>query len=193
MVAEEVFVCLLHATDPPKNGFDVVDWKNKRIVVFPPTEGTVWSWMWNFLIAPFGGIHLGFSLFYISLTGRIVRVLELREKRTGERKPVIFTGFSRGGALAEICAVDPLFEPWYPKCVSFAAPKWGFKQHKDATITRIQVGGDIVTRLPPWPYRDCVNPTRLRWSFLPSFSEHRYKAYREAVLAEIEKEIKDAR
>lgn len=177
----EVLNCLYHATHPPKNGFDVIECERYRVVVFPPTEGTAWSWMWNLFIAPFNGVHLGLSLYYLSVVDRVLKVIELRERRKGARKPLLFTGFSRGGALAEMCTVDPLFEPWSPECISFSAPRWGMKQYRDVQITRIQVGGDIVTQLPPWPYQDCVKPLRLRWKCVPRFSAHRYSVYREAV------------
>lgn len=169
------------ATHHPKKGFDVREREGMDVVVFRPTEGTAWDWIWNFFVAPFGGIHSGFAWMYVGIVNRVLRVLEIRERRRGERWPVIFTGFSRGGALAEMCAVDSVFEPWKPKAVSFAAPRWTVKRIEAPQVERIQCGGDVVCRVPPWPYRDVGKVVRLRWKWIPSFRAHGYSVYREAV------------
>ena len=170
------------ALNPPNRGFDVRERGGTDVVVFRPTEGTVWSWMWNLFVAPFQGIHLGFGGMYVGMVNRVLKVLEIRERRRGARWPVVFTGFSRGGALAEMCATDPLFSPWKPRAVSVAAPRWSLRRFPQAPVVRIEVEGDWVCSLPPWPYQKVGEVRKYKakkWRF--PWNLHRYSVYREAV------------
>lgn len=143
-------------------------------IAFPPTQGNFFSWIVNLLAYSMLGIHFGFYAAYFLAVKRV--------KDTAIRlgvKEIHFTGFSRGGAMAEIGACDAYFNEFNTKATSFAAPKWSLRP-KFGKITRYEVGGDIVPQLPPFYWSPRVR-VRIQWRTIPSFTAHSPAVYREAL------------
>ena len=64
--------------------------------------------------------------------------------------PIVFAGFSKGGALAQLAYLDIGGRPT-DSCVAFGAPRvfWPWWSKASGNIERHYVRGDTVTRVPP--------------------------------------------
>lgn len=132
------------------------------LVAFAATK-TRGNWFTNFTfpkkVVPYLGtnprirVHRGWLAAYKTSVRAIVLG---RAQRSGCRKMVV-TGFSMGGALAVLSAVDLQYNLGVEVAsVTFGAPRVGNRRFRDSFNRRVPDsirvinGGDIVTRVPPW-------------------------------------------
>lgn len=97
-------------------------------------------------------VHKGFDS---EVDSAYERILRLVKKHGGERKHIVVTGHSAGGALATL-AGRRLYESGFEKCsvVTFSAPKagdWAFSQSYPVQLLRFEAKNDPVPFFPLHP------------------------------------------
>lgn len=131
-----------------------------------------------------GLVHGGYFGTAASLFDGVLEALDRLEFGA----PVYLTGFSLGGAVAQCLALavaharpDLVVRP-----VTFASPKLGTARIASALrqlgLLRVEVEGDLVPALPPWPYANGGLPLRIG-ARTPGLRqrEHARGAYRAAL------------
>ena len=95
-----------------------------------------------------------------------------------EKKKVIVTGYSMGGGLAPICALDlaMVFKDYDVKCVAMAGPRVGnkgFVEKFDKKVDGLNLtfGNDVITKAPPvwWGFRHIFT-----WHFGPESKWYKF-------------------
>ncbi|MFD2614129.1 lipase family protein [Paenibacillus gansuensis] len=140
-------------------------WESDReiIVAFRGTE-SIQDWVYDSMavqqpfpyLADGGWTHKGFTRIYASARESLMKVLE----RLSARKRIWITGYSMGGALATLCALDVAAHTKHkhPKLYTFGSPRVGNPEFVNAFNQRIKVSrrmansSDPVTKLPPRYY-----------------------------------------
>lgn len=133
------------------------------------------DWLTDFFAWPINGIHSGFAASYFSLIKSLVEDI-----KDCDPEEIVFTGFSKGGALAQIANEDQIFT-CPTEAIVFGAPKSMVKKGTGRS-TRYEVGGDIVPRMPPLWYTHVGARVRLDWKIIPRFSAHKPSVYRAALI-----------
>lgn len=124
------------------------------------------DWISNFRFSPDDGIHDGFQAGTDELLDRVVQ--EVIKTRRPEANPVILTGHSRGGALAEILAVN-LGLP----CVTFGAPRtFSAKFLRDLRAVR----EEMLPGVSKLPALRCVAPGDPVPYFPPLLASYRHRS-----------------
>ena len=131
-----------------------------------------------------GLVHGGYFGTAASLFDGVMEALEGLEVGA----PVYLTGFSLGGAVAQCLALavaHPRSE-LAVRPVTFASPRLGTARLADALtrlgLLRVEVDGDLIPSLPPWPYTH--GGDSLEFIFRPPASrrrEHARGVYRGAL------------
>ena len=126
------------------------------VVAFRGTEGLDWTdWKTNLKFAlrasdgaGDGRVHTGFAAAYELLAPELTSAL-------AGRPPALLCGHSLGGALATVAAAR-LPAAAVASLYTFGSPRVGTGAFRDALRTpvyRIVNNSDLVTQLPPYPYR----------------------------------------
>ncbi len=106
-----------------------------------------------------GKVHKGFWNSVQAIWDQVAQAVELHQHTGPCVVPVLYTGHSKGGSMADLAAarsVDlPNNDPYSPKVVTFAASRAGdgdFVNYFNQAVTyatRYEFGNDIVPHLPP--------------------------------------------
>ena len=177
--------------------------KGALLVMFPPTgynldiADAADSWGANFaawckpyrkMRRPFL-VHAGFMGLYEDvreyLYGKVNEYMERWAERcekdsgTPEHK-IIVTGYSQGAALATIAHEDLWFHGFDVCSIVFASPRVfiGAPAKRFKNLHRLYVMGDIVTRVPFWPYSHVGKRYKLgERCMCPRVSKHTPESY----------------
>jgi len=156
--------------------------KGALLVMFPPTGykmdivDSIGSWLVNFaawclpyrnMKRPFL-VHAGFMGLYEDVREYLFDEVEkymqgnyedhIWAEKTGTLKTpehkIIVTGYSQGAALATIAHEDLFFHGFDVCGIVFASPRVfiGVPAKRFKNLHRVAVRGDIVTKVPAWPY-----------------------------------------
>lgn len=177
--------------------------KGALLITFPPTgynldiADAADSWGANFaawclpyrkMRRPFL-VHAGFmglyedvrEYLYGEVNEYMERWAERCEKDSGipEHK-IIVTGYSQGAALATIAHEDLWFHGFDVCSIVFASPRVfiGAPAKRFKNLHRLYVMGDVVTRVPFWPYRHVGKQYKLGGRCMwPRVSKHTPESY----------------
>lgn len=139
------------------------------LVMFPPTGygrdvlGNLESWGLNFAAwcRPYRGLmfaHKGFWEIYQDLHETLWSSIEDYCERCAEKErdpKIVLTGYSQGAAIATIAHEDLFFHSMDVCGIVFASPRVfvNAPSSRFKNLHRIEVRGDLITRIPWLPYK----------------------------------------
>lgn len=101
-----------------------------------------------------GRVHAGWWALLAKLHDPVVQALWEIGWDSGDDRPILLTGFSLGGALAQ--GLWLAMRHRNVRCVHFGAPKLATRKLagmlEPARVTRVQLQGDVLGSLPGWPF-----------------------------------------
>lgn len=184
-MTNELFEFTVRGWDKPthQNGLTDTAFKVKKengtlYIAFQYTNDSIISWLWDLFVCRWKGVHAGFMASYLSVYLPLRREI----KKNEPYNLIHFTGFSKGGALAQIANSNKYLHDTI--ATSYAAPMWHGKDFRPMGLNILyEYGGDIVCSLPPkiFGYKKTCTPIRLEWKDSLSFTAHSPGAYRDAI------------
>jgi len=162
-----------------KAAFKIKKEEDILFIAFRYTTESWIDWLWDFFACKTSNIHSGFLASYLSLYLPLRRAI----KEQGQFDHIMFVGFSKGGAIAQIAANEL---PYSTQAIGFATPRWAGKKYLvnyPVNTIRVEMGEDIVPRIPfKWMgYYPVGILLQITPKAFPKFSVHKPSAYREAL------------
>ncbi len=128
----------------PKNTKPKVDYTIDNNIVYFACSDEIFDWICNMLVFPwyFRGkiVHFGFWLQYALIKKRLLEDLKQYEK-------VYLTGYSLGGALAQLASLDLYIHGITSEVLVFGSPKPFYFGHREINLKKVICGRDIVPLL----------------------------------------------
>jgi predicted lipase len=168
--------------------------KSKTLyIVFRGSDSNA-NWFYNFLffpkrIKPYENkstkitVHYGFYLSYTTKAREFIHKIAVKEKN------IVVLGYSLGGAMAMLCAVDLQYNfKCNVECYTFGSPRVGNKYFMESYNKRVpstcnfKNGNDIVTHLPPLLFGFKTTGKLIQLGekkFFPSGKDHQLEKYKQ--------------
>lgn len=177
-----------------QSGFWWKQEENDLIIFFPETLKNLkeqkkfpWDlvdWLFNFLFIPIFGIHGGFLFQFLRLRKSMKTLI-----KSLNISKIIIVGYSQGAGVGLIASLYLAINRYDVKGYGYAGPRvfgwiwWIISKIISLNWTRIQYGGDVVTKLPPFIFGfvHLGNKIHMNKKFWPKFKDHFPSAYENAL------------